>query len=256
MEIRGSRILHHRIQNHLQVVTDTAFLLDCELVIRTDNHLKIFIPKLHHPCLGDVRHIGRTLFPVPRVKPGNHVAQELARLRPDITFPVHEKLIEKPQRLFFLLIVCIGEIFFKNIQVGADILPALLASGRLQKISKLAFRRHAVHDFNIMFYSHKNERLYGLLRISERNVGKGRPFYRMAVQPHIHSQGTHVILEVMQLGIYEAVAVQLCLVHIVQFGQDDIKRLIETGNISNLPAILSPALFYPEIRVNQYQRFH
>lgn len=48
MEIRGSRILHHRIQNHLQVVTDTAFLLDCELVIRTDNHLKIFIPKLHH----------------------------------------------------------------------------------------------------------------------------------------------------------------------------------------------------------------
>ena len=146
-------LLYTSIQNHLQVVTDTAFLLDCELVIRTDNHLKIFIPKLHHPCLGDVRHIGRTLFPVPRVKPGNHVAQELARLRPDITFPVHEKLIEKPQRLFFLLIVCIGEIFFKNIQVGADILPALLAPGRLQKISKLAFRRHAVHDFNCLLYT-------------------------------------------------------------------------------------------------------
>ena len=92
-QIAQRRMINHRCQHIFQVITDAPFLLQHQLVIRSDDHFQILLPDLHHPLLGNIRHARRALLAVTGIELRDHVSEQPRRLRADVALAVHQKLI-------------------------------------------------------------------------------------------------------------------------------------------------------------------
>ena len=86
-------MINHRCQHIFQVITDAPFLLQHQLVIRSDDHFQILLPDLHHPLLGNIRHARWALLAVTGIELRDHVSEQPRRLRADVALAVHQKLI-------------------------------------------------------------------------------------------------------------------------------------------------------------------
>ena len=92
-QITRRRMINHRCQHIFQVITDAPFLLQHQLMIRSDDHFQILLPDLHHALLGNIRHARRALLAVTGVELRDHVSDQPRRLRADVALTVHQKLI-------------------------------------------------------------------------------------------------------------------------------------------------------------------
>ncbi len=79
---------------------------------------------------------------------------------------------------------------------------------------------------------------------------------RAAGEIGIHPQTLHIILKILQLGIDIAVTPLLGHIYILQFAENDMKRILQRKDahffLGRIGSIIPP---HTEIRINQHQRF-
>ena len=214
------------------------------------------LPQVQHLLLGDILHPFRTALSVPRVEPGKQLAQEQRGVDADLTFLVHEKFIQEAESLLLLGVVRIGEILTQDVDVGADVLPVLLAACRLQQVSETPLRGHLVHDVDVVLDGHEHQGLYDLFGCPEPGHGKHFRRRRIAVQFHIHPVAPHVGLEIRQFGVDKAIAGDFIFIHIEELVEDDVKGIFQGGNVGDLHAVRPAARFHAEIRIDEAQGLH
>ena len=108
-----------------------------------------------------------------------------------------------------------------------------------------------MHQSDAVVHGQQGQSLHCLIRTHQGGVlvrSRGRG---MAAQVHIHPQGAHIVLKVVEFAIDELVPAALDAVHIVQLGQDDLEGLIQGIEHSGLVPVGIPVLLGTEIRVNQ-----
>ena len=121
--------------------------------------------------------------------------------------------------------VQMNRIFVKNIQVRADILPVFFASCRLQDVTELTLGAETVHNVDIVLDTEEYEGLVDLILVLQHDVFVLPLLIRTAVQIHVHTEGAHITLELIEACIHHAVSILLCLVHVIQLGENDIERI-------------------------------
>ena len=205
------------------------------------------LPQVQHLLLSDILHSLRAALSVPRVESGKQLAKEQRGVDADLTFLMHEKFIQEAESLLLLGVIRIGEILTQDIDVGADILPVLLAARRLQQISEAPLRGHLVHDVDVVLNGHEHQGLHDLFGSPEPGHGKHFRCRRIAVQFHIHPVAPHIGLEIRQLGVDKAVPGDLLFIHVEELVEDDVKGIFQGGNAGDLHAVRPAARFHAEI---------
>ena len=240
----------------LRIEADSPLLPCHQLQVRMKQKLQDLFR--HRIGLAGIQigHIRRALFPVAEIKLGENLAHQLGCLGADLALPVHQQLIQEIEDLLLLAVIGVGAEIEENAQIGPQILPVLLASGRLQEIAELPLRTHQMHDVDIVLHAHMNKGPDALLRIPESQLRHRRWPLGLSVQIRIRSHGLHIFLEVPESFIDELIAKKLLFVHIVQLVQDNVEGILQTGDKGDLLIILSAALLNPEVRIDQHQGLH
>ena len=245
--VRRLHVFLERQHDVLQLGTDAPLLDVDQTVIRADDDLEVMLPQVQHLLLGDILHSLRAALSVPRVEPGKQLAKKQRGVDADLTLLVHEKFVQEAERLLLLGVVRIGEILAQDIDIGTDILPVLLAARCLQQVSETPLRGHLVHDVDIVLDSHKCQGPHDLFWSPESGHGKHFRCRRISVQLHIHPVAAHVSLEIRQLGVDKTVAGDFVLIHVEELVEDDIKSILQSGDMRDLHAVRSAARFHAEI---------
>ena len=195
------------------------------------------LPQVQHLFLGDILHPFRTALSVPRVEPGEQLAQKQRGVDADLALLVHEKLIQEAEGLLLLGVVRIGEILAQDVHVSPDVLPVLLAARRLQQVSETPLRGHLVHDVDIVLDRHEYQGLYDLFGGPETGHGKHLRLRGISIQVHIHPAAPHVGLEIRQLGVDKTVADDFVFIHVEELVEDDVKGILQGGDVGDLHAV-------------------
>ena len=187
---------------------------------------------------------------------GNELADQTAGLTADVALAVDQQLVEEGERLGLLPHRQIGEVFFKDVEVGPQLLPALGGPGGLDDVAELLLVGQHVHQPDVVLHRQQDQAVQRLLRVHQSGVLGRRRGLGVAGQIHIHAQTAHVVLEVVELSVDEFIPAALCPVHIVQLGQDDLEGLLQRVEDRDLVALRVPGLLGTEVGVNEQQGFH
>ena len=181
-------------------------------------------------------------------------AHEGGGLAADVAVRVDQELIEEVQGLLLLVVRQIGEILLEGGDIGPDLGPVLLAAGGFQHTGEEVVVAEAVHQADVVVHRRPPQAHHHLVRGEEGGVLPLRRGEAEVAEGGVHPEGLQVLLKVPELGVDEAVAEALGLVHVVQLGEDDVEGVLQGEDLRDLAAVLVPGLLHPEVRVDQDQR--
>ena len=172
-----------------------------------------------------------------------------------------QQLIQKANGHQFLTFGHVGGIFSENAHICPDVLPVLLAAGRLNQVSEFSVHMEAAHQTDVVVDGLVPQLFDNLFSLQQHHLpfpgfpAMGRVAGRYLRQGNVHSPFLHVVLEVLQLVVHPLIPLFLCLIHIIQLVQDHIEGIRQRIEADPLSAVPVPAALYPEISINQNQGF-
>ena len=146
---------------------------------------------------------------------------------------MEQQLIEKAQghQLLFFSHIC--GVLTQNRYIGSQALPMLFTSCGLKKTAEFFFVVEFIHqpyvviDGTVFIFTCNLIGMGKSCILLRCRFGRRRLFFRYLRQTCVHAQSNHIVLKIFQLVVYPAVTLFLCLVHIVQFIQNNIKGIIK-----------------------------
>ena len=236
-------------------VADGAGLLGGQAAVRLDELCDQLRPKEIGPVLPGVRGgVLGVLLAVAGAEICQDPAHQHRRLATDVAVRIDQELIEKVQGLLLLVVREVGEILLKGGDVGPDLGPVLLAAGGFQHAGEEMVVAEAVHQADVVVHRRPPQAHHHLVRGEEGGI---LPLWRgkaQVAQGGVHPEGDEVLLKIPELGVDEAVAQALGLVHVVQLREDHVEGVLQGEDLRDLAAVLIPGLLHPEVRVHQDQR--
>ena len=113
-----------------------------------------------------------------------------------------------------------------------------------------------MHQADAVAHGQQGQPFHRLVRTHQGGVLVRSRGSGMAAQVHIHPQGAHIVLKVVELSIDKLVPAALDAVHIVQLGQDDLEGLVQGIEHGGLVPAGVPVLLGTEVGVDQAQGLH
>ena len=256
-DVRRAGVLQHGVHHQLQGVADVAALLLGGLVVGVDDHVQVLLPQGEgHLRRRVALHVVGELLAVDQVEQGDDPADEVGRLAADVALPVDQQLIEEGEGLGLLAHRQVGEVLLEDVQIGPQLLPVLGGAGGLDDVAELALVGEHVHHADVVSHGQEDQALHRLVGAHEGGVLVGSGSARPAGQVHIHPQGAHVVLKVVELAVDELVPAALAAVHVVQLGQNDLEGLVQGVEDGDLLSLLVPVLLGAEVGVDEAQGLH
>ena len=255
--VPGAGVLQQGLQHQLQGVADVVALLLGSLVVGVDEHVQVLLPKGEGDLLGGVvLLVRRHLLAVDQVETGNDQTDERAGLTADIALAVDQQLVEEGERLSLLAHRQVGEVLLEHVEVGPQLLPVLGGAGGLNDVAELALVGEHVHQAQAVAHRQQGQTLHRLSRSHEGGVLVGTGLLGLAGEVHVHAQGAHVVLKIVELAVDELIPPPLGGVHVLQLGEDDLEGLVQGVEDGDLVAVGIPALLGAEVGVDETQRLH
>lgn len=249
--------LQQRVHGELERIADPPPVLEHQLVIGVDDLVEIELPLVE---VGDLARVGLAvggaLLDIALVEARDDLADQRRRLTADVALAVHQKLIQKCQRLHLLRNVQIEGVRLKNAQIRAQAAPVHLAARQLQQLREAPLPGQTVHQFDVVPHALQHQRLQRLLVRQQRD---GLFRLRCPVGPaerDVHAAGNHELLKIAQAGVDPRIAQALGLVHTVELRENHVKRFGERGDVGDLLTVRAARLLHAEVRVDQQQRLH
>ena len=204
----------------------------------------------------NIFHAARIAFAITIVELCNGLTQKPCRFDTNIPIAVHHQLIKIGRRLPLLFIIGISSVAIEQPQINLQIALIVLTARLLQKIPELTPGAHAMHHGNVGFYTHVHQRLHRVIGILQRYRRHLPTLNRHTIQRLcIHTKRHHVVMKILESGIYELITAMFFRIHILQLIQDDLKRFFQRADACAVFTIY-PLLLDTEIRIDQHQRFH
>ena len=260
------RTLQRGADKMSHAVADPFLVLLCVTEPRLRNLLQV-VPekgKIRHRFLPEMNSL-RQFFLIILIEIRDDSSHEIRRLKPDVRLPVGQKLEQEFQRHRLLPLRHVSGIFIENVDIGADILPLPLASGRFNQIAEVAVLAEDTHETDVVtdglvFQLADNvlplqQNLLPLRRL-RRFRRLSRTLSELLRQRRLHPEFPHVIFEVLQFRIDLLIALPFRIVHIIQLIQNDIEGLLQCIEMDFFRPVLLPAALHPEIRIDQQQGLH
>ena len=255
--VGGPGVGQHGGHHQLQGVADVAALLLGGFMVRVNDAVQVLLPEGERHLRSRVAgHVGGQLLAVDQVEAGDDLPDEGGGLTADVALSVDQQLIQEGEGLGLLPHRQIGKVLLEHIEICPQLLPVLGGAGGLDDIAELALVGQHMHQADAVAHRQQGQALHRLVRPHQGGVLVRSRWCGMTTQVHIHPQGAHIVLKVVELSIDKLVPAALDAVHIIQLGQNDLEGLVQGVEHGGLVPAGVPVLLGTEVGVDQAQGLH